>query len=109
MLMLRTIMMIKTIMMIMMFMMLMMIQTAPGAGPRHLVLHPSLPLAFLACELQSRVQVSIIIIPIIIIIIVTIIIIMQIIIIIILSIVVITTLPYLLPFFPVNSKVESWS
>lgn len=30
---------------------------APGAGPRHLVLHPSLNLAFLVCELQSRVQV----------------------------------------------------
>jgi len=30
---------------------------APGAGPRHLVLHPELPLAFLVCELQSRVQV----------------------------------------------------
>ena len=33
-------------------------KTAPGAGPRHLVLHPSLPLAFLVCELQSRVQVK---------------------------------------------------
>jgi len=30
---------------------------APGAGPRHLVLHPSLNIAYLACELQSRVQV----------------------------------------------------
>jgi len=30
---------------------------APGAGPRHLVLHPTLDLAFLVCELQSRVQV----------------------------------------------------
>jgi len=26
-----------------------------GAGPRHLVIHPSLPLAFLVCELQSLV------------------------------------------------------
>ena len=33
-------------------------KTAPGSGPRHLVLHPSLPLAFLVCELQSRVQVK---------------------------------------------------
>ena len=31
---------------------------APGAGPRHLVLHPSLNIAYLACELQSRVQVK---------------------------------------------------
>ena len=31
---------------------------APGAGPRHLVLHPSLNVAYLACELQSRVQVK---------------------------------------------------
>ena len=28
-----------------------------GCGPRHLTLHPSLPLAFLLCELQSVVQV----------------------------------------------------
>ena len=31
-----------------------------GAGPRHLALHPTLPLAFLACELQSRVQVGVV-------------------------------------------------
>ena len=30
-----------------------------GAGPRHMTLHPTLPLALVLCELQSRVLVSI--------------------------------------------------
>ena len=29
-----------------------------GAGPRHMTLHPTLPLAFVLCELQSRILVS---------------------------------------------------
>ena len=75
----------------MMIMMIMTI-TAPGAGPRHLVLHPSLPLAILACELQSRVQVIVVIANIIILFIS--IIIMQVIIIVIKLSNIITTLPF---------------
>jgi len=30
-------------------------QVTPGSGPRHMALHPKLPLAFLLCELQNKV------------------------------------------------------
>lgn len=35
------------------------IKTAPGSGPRHIVFHPQLPFAYLACELNNEiVQIS---------------------------------------------------